>query len=284
MKGWMLQNLATPQRCGREKVRWSSIFGLTCWKIWEARNKAIFQHKHISPENLGREILILAGFNSQAAIKLSEAKGGRVGQREQLSLVRNNGEQPNANTSWSINTTPVESDWRITISHDIVKQHLKYLHPAQATVKSSAEILSSSLVLLELRFLGGIRVPSFVSRILSIGNSMASLKRRIRKQELDLAISHEESYCVDYCYGDNEENEMIYSRDICENHPQGVVLVKFKDRKDAQKCIELMNGRWFGRKQIHASEDDGSVDHTIIRDYKGDAMRLEQFSTELEAD
>ncbi|CAI9090800.1 OLC1v1025655C2 [Oldenlandia corymbosa var. corymbosa] len=31
---------------------------------------------------------------------------------------------------------------------------------------------------------------------------------------------------------------------VCENHPQGVVLVKFKDRKDALKCIELMNGRW----------------------------------------
>ncbi|KAL6197048.1 hypothetical protein ACLB2K_032661 [Fragaria x ananassa] len=33
---------------------------------------------------------------------------------------------------------------------------------------------------------------------------------------------------------------------VCENHPQGVVLVRLKDRKDAQKCIELMNGRWFG--------------------------------------
>ncbi|MCL7023679.1 hypothetical protein MKW94_019520, partial [Papaver nudicaule] len=30
---------------------------------------------------------------------------------------------------------------------------------------------------------------------------------------------------------------------ICENHPQGVVLVRFKDTKDAHKCIELMNGR-----------------------------------------
>jgi hypothetical protein len=31
---------------------------------------------------------------------------------------------------------------------------------------------------------------------------------------------------------------------VCENHPQGVILVKFKDRKDAAKCIEKMNGRW----------------------------------------
>ncbi|RZC65683.1 hypothetical protein C5167_009374 [Papaver somniferum] len=28
---------------------------------------------------------------------------------------------------------------------------------------------------------------------------------------------------------------------VCENHPQGV---RFKDTKDAHKCIELMNVRW----------------------------------------
>jgi HIV Tat-specific factor 1 len=32
---------------------------------------------------------------------------------------------------------------------------------------------------------------------------------------------------------------------VCEHHPQGVVLVRFKDRRDAQKCIEAMNGRWY---------------------------------------
>ncbi|XP_044499616.1 splicing factor U2AF-associated protein 2 isoform X2 [Mangifera indica] len=71
---------------------------------------------------------------------------------------------------------------------------------------------------------------------------------------------------------------------VCENHPQGVVLVKFKDRKDAQKCIDLMNGRWFGGRQIHASEDDGVVNHAMIRDWDEDAARLEQFGAELEAD
>ncbi|KAJ4721816.1 Splicing factor-like protein [Melia azedarach] len=71
---------------------------------------------------------------------------------------------------------------------------------------------------------------------------------------------------------------------VCENHPQGVVLVKFKDRKDAQKCIELMNGRWFGGRQIHATEDNGLVNHTTVRDLDEDAARLEQFGAELEAE
>ncbi|KAK3136063.1 hypothetical protein QOZ80_5BG0427520 [Eleusine coracana subsp. coracana] len=70
---------------------------------------------------------------------------------------------------------------------------------------------------------------------------------------------------------------------ICENHPQGVILVKFKDRKDAAKCIEKMNGRWFGGRQIQASEDDGSVNHALIRDYDAEVSRLDRFGEELES-
>ncbi|GER51329.1 splicing factor U2AF-associated protein [Striga asiatica] len=71
---------------------------------------------------------------------------------------------------------------------------------------------------------------------------------------------------------------------VCENNPQGVVLVKYKDSKDAHKCIELMNGRWFGGKQIQASIDDGSVNHALIRDLEEETDRLEKFGAELEAD
>lgn len=40
----------------------------------------------------------------------------------------------------------------------------------------------------------------------------------------------------------------------------------------------------FGGTQIHASEDDGSVNHALVRDLEADAMRLEQFGAELESD
>ncbi|CAD6268872.1 unnamed protein product [Miscanthus lutarioriparius] len=69
---------------------------------------------------------------------------------------------------------------------------------------------------------------------------------------------------------------------VCENHPQGVILVKFKDRKDGAKCIEKMNGRWFGGRQIHASEDDGSINHSLICDYDAEVSRLDRFGEELE--
>ncbi|XP_059665641.1 splicing factor U2AF-associated protein 2 isoform X2 [Cornus florida] len=76
----------------------------------------------------------------------------------------------------------------------------------------------------------------------------------------------------------------VESVKVCENHPQGVVLVRFKDRRDAQKCIDMMNGRWFGGRQIHASEDDGIVNHAKVRDLQDDAERLEKFGAELEED
>ncbi|KAD4584096.1 hypothetical protein E3N88_21697 [Mikania micrantha] len=76
----------------------------------------------------------------------------------------------------------------------------------------------------------------------------------------------------------------VESVKVCENHPQGIVLVRFKDRKVARKCIELMNGRWFGGRQIHASEDDGTVNHAAVRDLEYDAQQLEKFGAELEAE
>jgi hypothetical protein len=38
----------------------------------------------------------------------------------------------------------------------------------------------------------------------------------------------------------------------------------------------------FGGRQIHASEDDGSVNHTLIRDYDAEVSRLDRFGEELE--
>ncbi|KAF3501225.1 hypothetical protein F2Q69_00044749 [Brassica cretica] len=63
---------------------------------------------------------------------------------------------------------------------------------------------------------------------------------------------------------------------VCELHPQGVVLIRFKDRKDAQKCIDAMNGRWYAKRQIHASLDDGSVNHAAVRDFDAEAERFRE--------
>jgi len=40
----------------------------------------------------------------------------------------------------------------------------------------------------------------------------------------------------------------------------------------------------FGGRQIHASEDDGLINHATVRDLEEDAKRLEQFGEELEGE
>ncbi|ESQ41612.1 hypothetical protein EUTSA_v10013396mg [Eutrema salsugineum] len=71
---------------------------------------------------------------------------------------------------------------------------------------------------------------------------------------------------------------------VCEQHPQGVVLIRFKDRKDAQKCVDAMHDRWYAKRQVHASLDDGLVNHAAVRDFDLESERLDQFAAELEAE
>jgi HIV Tat-specific factor 1 len=40
----------------------------------------------------------------------------------------------------------------------------------------------------------------------------------------------------------------------------------------------------FGGRQIHASEDDGLINHATVRDLEEDAKRLEKFGEELEGE
>lgn len=40
----------------------------------------------------------------------------------------------------------------------------------------------------------------------------------------------------------------------------------------------------FGGRQVHASEDDGLINHATVRDLDEDAKRLEQFGEELEGE
>lgn len=63
-----------------------------------------------------------------------------------------------------------------------------------------------------------------------------------------------------------------------------------KERKAEQKDFYFMihyNSAFafrFGGRQLHASEDNGSVNHASIRDWDEEAERLEKFGAELEAD
>jgi len=50
---------------------------------------------------------------------------------------------------------------------------------------------------------------------------------------------------------------------IFERHPEGVIAVKYSYELDAQKCIEVMNGRWFDGRQLVAEFYDGFSNYNV---------------------
>eukprot|EP00850_Spirogloea_muscicola_P011000 SM000066S20475 [mRNA] locus=s66:487702:491437:- [translate_table: standard] len=71
---------------------------------------------------------------------------------------------------------------------------------------------------------------------------------------------------------------------VFENHPEGVVTVRFKDKNAGLKCIEVMNGRWFAGRMVEAQEDTGLVNYALVHDAAAEEARLQKFARELEED
>lgn len=47
---------------------------------------------------------------------------------------------------------------------------------------------------------------------------------------------------------------LLFQVRVWKEHPQGVVTVKFKNSATAaQECVQRMNGRFFGGRQVHAA-------------------------------
>lgn len=68
-------------------------------------------------------------------------------------------------------------------------------------------------------------------------------------------------------------------------HPEGVVSVKFKEEDAAQGCIKLMEGRFFGGRQVAAHLWDGITNYNVKKQKETpeeEAARLERFAAEIE--
>ncbi|XP_047571747.1 HIV Tat-specific factor 1 isoform X2 [Lutra lutra] len=48
-----------------------------------------------------------------------------------------------------------------------------------------------------------------------------------------------------------------------ERHPDGVASVSFRDPEEADYCIQTLDGRWFGGRQITAQAWDGTTDYQV---------------------
>ncbi|XP_013793531.1 HIV Tat-specific factor 1 homolog isoform X2 [Limulus polyphemus] len=69
---------------------------------------------------------------------------------------------------------------------------------------------------------------------------------------------------------------------IYDRHPEGVVLVTFKEPEEADQCIALMNKRWFAGRQLSAETWDGRTKYTVIETEDEKKKRLETWEGFLE--
>ena len=68
-------------------------------------------------------------------------------------------------------------------------------------------------------------------------------------------------------------------------NPQGIVMVKFKSDDAAAKCLEVMEGRYFGGKRVSAHMWDGIANYHVKKTETAEEQqaRLEKFSEQIES-
>ena len=66
---------------------------------------------------------------------------------------------------------------------------------------------------------------------------------------------------------------------IFKDNPEGVIKVVFRTSTAAERCLEVMNGRFFAGRQIEASLWDGVTNYEVKVD---DTKRWEEFGEKLE--
>lgn len=72
---------------------------------------------------------------------------------------------------------------------------------------------------------------------------------------------------------------------VFQANPEGVVSVKFTLPEHADECVRLMNGRFFGGRQLVAATWDGYTNYNVkVQESEEEQQaRLEKFAAELEA-
>jgi len=69
---------------------------------------------------------------------------------------------------------------------------------------------------------------------------------------------------------------------LYDRNPEGVAQVAFKEIEEAQACIELLNGRWFGQRRITAEIWDGHTKYKIKETEEQIAARIQKWEDYLQ--
>jgi HIV Tat-specific factor 1 len=70
---------------------------------------------------------------------------------------------------------------------------------------------------------------------------------------------------------------------VHEFNPEGVVQIKFEEAKAAEECIKLMNGRFFGGRELECFYWDGKTNYRMTREtLEQQNKRIDNFGEWLE--
>ncbi|XP_043830455.1 HIV Tat-specific factor 1 [Dromiciops gliroides] len=69
---------------------------------------------------------------------------------------------------------------------------------------------------------------------------------------------------------------------LFDRHPDGVVSVSYKEPEEADVCIQALNGRWFGGRQLNAEAWDGVTDYQVEETSREREERLKCWESFLE--
>lgn len=69
---------------------------------------------------------------------------------------------------------------------------------------------------------------------------------------------------------------------VYDRHPEGVAQVTFKEPEEAQECVQLLNGRWFGQRKITAEIWDGKTKYKVVETEAEIEARIEKWDKYLE--
>lgn len=71
---------------------------------------------------------------------------------------------------------------------------------------------------------------------------------------------------------------------IYDRHPEGVAQVNMADPESAEACVAMLNGRWFGKRQLSAEIWDGRTKFKIAETDSQISQRLDNWDKFLDGD
>lgn len=69
---------------------------------------------------------------------------------------------------------------------------------------------------------------------------------------------------------------------VSQGNKEGAIALKFKAGVSAEKCIEVMHGRFFGGRKVECAYFDGKTDYRVKESEEDEAKRLKEFGDWLE--